>query len=90
VAAQRPWPRVEVDEPTWREAVVGLAAGEATLLGLWSDGDAVHLALHGSETPQVLVISMPCPARRFPSVAIAHPPALRLERVIHDLYGLEP
>jgi Ni,Fe-hydrogenase III large subunit len=90
VAAQRPWPRVEVDAPTWREAVVGLAAGEATLLGLWSDGQAVHLALSGAETPQGLVITIPCPARRFPSVAIAHPPALRLERVIRDLYGLEP
>ncbi|HEY7083754.1 MAG TPA: NADH-quinone oxidoreductase subunit C [Hyphomicrobiaceae bacterium] len=90
VAAQRPWPRVEVDAPTWREAVVGLAAGEATLLGLWSDGQAVHLALCAAETAQVLVISIPCPARRFPSVAIAHPPALRLERVIRDLYGLEP
>jgi Ni,Fe-hydrogenase III large subunit len=89
VAAHRPWPRVEVDPPTWREAVVGLAAGEATLFGLWSDGQAVHLALHGSETP-ILVISMPCPARCFPSVAIAHPPALRLERAIRDLYGLEP
>ena len=90
VAALRPWPRVVVDASTWRQAVIGLAAGEATLLGLWSDGEAVHLALHGPEPPQLLVTSLPCPARRFPSVAIAHPPALRLERTICDLYGLEP
>ncbi|HET6927649.1 MAG TPA: NADH-quinone oxidoreductase subunit C, partial [Hyphomicrobiaceae bacterium] len=90
VWAQRPWPRVVVDQPTWRQTVVGLAAGEATLLGLWSDGEAVHMALHGPEAPEVLVVSAPCPARRFPSVAIAHPPALRLERMIWDLYGLEP
>jgi Ni,Fe-hydrogenase III large subunit len=88
--AQRPWPRVVVDAPTWRQAVVGVAAGQATLLGLWSDGQAVHLALYAQEPPRVLVVSVPCPARRFPSVAVTHPPALRLERTIRDLYGLEP
>ena len=45
VAAHRPWPRVVVDADIWRQAVLGIAAGEATLLGLWSDGEAVHLAL---------------------------------------------
>jgi Ni,Fe-hydrogenase III large subunit len=90
VAAHRPWPRVVVDAPTWRQAVLGVAAGEATLLGLWSDGEAVHLALHAEEAPEVLVISLPCPERRFPSVAATHPPALRLERTICDLYGFEP
>src|SRR5262245_16217957 len=89
-AAQRPWPRVVVNAQTWRQAVVGVAAGQATLLGLWSDGEAVHLALHAEAAPQLLVISLFCPARRFPSVALAHPPALRLERAINDLYGLEP
>src|SRR5262249_12227158 len=68
----------------------GVARGEATLLGLWSDGEAVHLALHAEAAPQVLVVSLPCPTRSFPSVAVAHPPALRLERTIRDLYGLEP
>ena len=90
VAAHRPWPRVVVNAPTWRQAVVGVAAGEATLLGLWSDGQAVHLALYADATPQLLVVSVPCPERRFPSVAVTHPPALRLERTISDLYGLEP
>ena len=90
VAAHRPWPRVVVDAATWRQAVLGIAAGEATLLGLWSDGEAVHLALHAEEAPELLVISLPCPERRFPSVAATHPPALRLERTIRDLYALEP
>jgi len=90
VPAHRPWPRVVVNAPTWRQAVVGVAAREATLLGLWSDGEAVHLALYADGAPQVLVVSMPCPDRRFPSVAVTHPPALRLERTISDLYGLEP
>ena len=45
VEAHRPWPRVIVEEETWRQAIVGVAAREATLIGLWSDGEAVHLGL---------------------------------------------
>ena len=89
VAAQRPWPRIVVDAKTWRQAVLGIAAGEAMLSSLWSDGEAVHLALVSEDAPQLLVMSLPCPERRFPSVAVTHPPALRLERAIADLYGLE-
>jgi Ni,Fe-hydrogenase III large subunit len=91
VAAHRPWPRVVVDADAWRQAVLGIAAGEATMLGLWSDGEAVHLGLIAEPTAaEPLVVSLPCPERRFPSVGATHPPALRLERAICDLYGLEP
>ncbi len=90
VAAHRPWPRVVVDAETWRQAIVGLAAGEATLLALWSDGEAVHMGLVGASNAQIAVVSLPCPERRFPSVGLTHTPALRLERTIRDLYGLEP
>ena len=90
VAAHRPWPRVVIDADVWRQTALGVAAGEATLLGLWSDGDAVHLALIAEPTTELLVVSLPCPERRFPSVGATHPPALRLERAICDLYGLEP
>jgi Ni,Fe-hydrogenase III large subunit len=88
VAAHRPWPRVIVDRNTWREAIIGLAAGEATLLNLWSDGAAVHMGLTAGD--EFAVVSLPVPERRFPSVALSHLPALRLERAIRDLYGLEP
>jgi Ni,Fe-hydrogenase III large subunit/Ni,Fe-hydrogenase III component G len=90
VEAHRPWPRVIVDEETWRQGIVGVAAREATLVGLWSDGGAVHLALMQEPAGELLVVSLPCTAQRFPSVALSHPPALRLERAIRDLYGLEP
>jgi Ni,Fe-hydrogenase III large subunit len=90
VEGHRPWPRVIVDGETWRQAVLGVAAGEATLAGLWSDGDAVHLGLAQEPAGELLVVSLPCPGRRFPSVALTHAPALRLERAIRDLYGLEP
>ena len=90
VEGHRPWPRVVVDEEVWRQAILGIAAGEATLFGLWSDGEAVHLALAAQAVAKLLVVSLPCPERRFPSVARTHAPALRLERTIRDLYGLEP
>jgi Ni,Fe-hydrogenase III large subunit len=89
VPGHRPWPRVDVDEDLWRQAVLGLAAGEATLLGLWSDGHAVHLALAEETTREPLVISLAVRSGRFPSVAYTHAPAIRLERALRDLYGLE-
>ncbi len=94
VTAHRPWPRVIVDADVWRQAVLGIAAGEATLLGLWSDGEAVHMALLAAEDAnsrhRVVVASLVAAGRRYPSVAITHPPALRLERALRDLYGIEP
>ncbi len=87
VGEHRPWPRVVVDAGVWREAIAGLAAGEATLLGLWSDGESVHMALTAAD--EFAVVSLAVQDGRFPSVALSHPPALRLERTICDLYGLE-
>jgi hypothetical protein len=90
VGSHRPWTRVVIDEGTWRDAIVAVAAGEATLTGLWSDGEAVHLGLMQEAPPQFVVLSLRCPERHFPSVGLAYPPALRLDRAIRDLYGLEP
>src|SRR5262245_13121483 len=89
IERHKPWPRVVVDEDVWRQAILGLAAGEATLLGLWSDRADVHLAMV-QEPGDVLVISLAAREGRFPSVAYTDAPALRLERAIRDLYGLEP
>jgi Ni,Fe-hydrogenase III large subunit len=38
----------------------------------------------------VAVLSLDCPEGRFPSIAARHPPAIRPERAIADLFGLEP
>jgi len=87
-AAHAPWPRAEVDAAGWRHAVARLALGEWTLLALWGEPAMVHMAvLAGVE---IAVLSLPCPAGRFPSVGARHPPAIRLERSIRDLFGLEP
>jgi Ni,Fe-hydrogenase III large subunit len=36
------------------------------------------------------VLTLPCPHDKFPSVAAQHPPAVRLERSVRDLLGIEP
>jgi Ni,Fe-hydrogenase III large subunit len=48
----------------------------------------VHMALMDADTEEVAVISLDCPDRSYPSVGAHHPPALRLERTINDLFGL--
>src|SRR5207248_1980889 len=67
-----------------------LADGRLTLLGLWGEPATVHMALLDEQSNEIAVISLACSAGRFPSVGARHPPALRLERTIRDLFGLEP
>jgi Ni,Fe-hydrogenase III large subunit len=95
-------PRVVVDEHAWRLASDRLAAGNWVLLGLWADTSAVHMAVldqqqadgagHGDGRPtpaHVVVLSLECRDGRFPSVGAVHAPAIRLERAIGSLFGLE-
>jgi len=72
----------------WAQAIGRLADGECTLLGLWADGDVVHMALldRGCRIDRV---SYRCTDGSYPSVGASHAPALRLERAIRDLHGLE-
>jgi len=85
-----PWPRAVVDEDVWNSAAGLLAEGGAVLAGLWGEANAVHMALRTEGSGAGIVLSIDCPAGRFPSIARLHPPALRLERSIRDLFGLEP
>src|SRR5262249_52434514 len=64
--------------------------GRATLLGLWGDVGAVHMAVMDERTHDSAVVTVECPEGGFPSVGAVHPPAIRLERAIRSLYGLEP
>jgi Ni,Fe-hydrogenase III large subunit len=88
VPAHRPWPRVLVGEQGWLKAIDLLAAGDVTLLGFWGEVSAVHLVLLGG-ADEIAIVSLECESGRFPSVAARHAPALRLERTIHDLFGLD-
>ena len=87
--AHRPFPRVMVTSEGWRRAVQELVEARATLLGLWGDIGAVHLALIEEPSAEIVVLTLPCPDGKFPSVGALPPPAIRLERAIKDLYGFE-
>jgi Ni,Fe-hydrogenase III large subunit len=87
-SAAHPHPRVIVEEAAWLRAGERLAGGSGTMLGLWADGDAVNLCV--LEANEIATLSFACRQRRFPSIGRWHPPALRLERAIRDLFGLEP
>jgi Ni,Fe-hydrogenase III large subunit len=86
----RPWPRVVVNEDGWRFVGSQLSAGYWTLLALWGDAADVHMAVLDETAREIAVITLPCPDGRFPSVGALHPPAIRLERALRDLYGIEP
>jgi Ni,Fe-hydrogenase III large subunit len=82
------WARSIADRAAWQQATQRLQAGEASLLGLWAEPGFAHMALMHSQAFEVL--SFACDANRFPSVGRLHPPAIRPERAIRDLVGLEP
>ena len=83
-----PWPRIVVDAHLWKFAAGELAQGGWSLLGLWGEPTTVHMAVIDRDTAEVAVISLDCPSRVYPSVSQHHPPAIRLERTINDLFGL--
>jgi Ni,Fe-hydrogenase III large subunit len=97
-----PWRRFDVDAPTWTAIVQSLGGGEGDLLGLWGDIDTIHMALRAPPADPFVVslactLTRPSPASgegtergNFPSVGRFHPPAIRLERTICDLYGYRP
>jgi len=85
----RPWPRAQVGDEGWRQAIDQLATGRLVLLGLWGDAPVVHMALLDGLGGDIAVISYTCKSRKYPSVGARHAPAIRLERAISDLSGLE-
>lgn len=88
VQQHRPWPRATVDASVWTFAASELAHGRWSLLGLWGEPSTVHMAIMDGHTAEVATVSLDCPDRTYPSVGKHHPPALRLERAINDLFGL--
>ena len=76
-----------VSEREWSEAADALAAGRLTLLGLWGDAPDVHMATLDA-AGGIAVLTYTCETGAYPSIAARHPPAIRFERAIRDLYGL--
>jgi len=90
VENHRPWRRAIVDKAIWQAIAKQLGVSRWTLSGLWGDTGAVHMALLDEDAAGMAVVTLPCPEGHFPSVGQSHPPAIRLERTIRDLFGLEP
>jgi Ni,Fe-hydrogenase III large subunit len=74
-----------VDETRWWQAAEQLRDGRLTLLGLWGEREAVRMAV--LEAAGNIAVLRLAAAGVFPSVGAHHPPAIRLERAIRDLYG---
>ena len=83
-----PWPRAVVGAHLWKFAANGLAQSHWSLLGLWGESSTVHMAIMDERTAEIAVISLDCPDKSYPSVGLHHPPTLRLERAVNDLFGL--
>jgi Ni,Fe-hydrogenase III large subunit len=83
------WTRSVVNRDAWQQAAQRLHSGEWSLLGLWGEPGFAHLAALERKTEEFRLLSVACEANRFPSVGRLHPPAIRLERALHDLAGLE-
>lgn len=89
VKYHRPHMRTIVNAELWRFAIDQVADGHWTLLALWADENTVYMGLLDEQAGKIGVISLECVEGRYPSVAQKHPPALRLERAIFDLFGLQ-
>jgi Ni,Fe-hydrogenase III large subunit len=85
----RSWPRIAVGATTWRGIGEALREGKLDLLGEWGDEEAVHCALYEPATRQACLASIDASSGKVPSLAVFQASALRLERTIQDLFGLE-
>jgi Ni,Fe-hydrogenase III large subunit len=79
---------LKVDSDGWRRAIQTLVDGHRTLVALWGEPGAVRMATSGPG--EIGVLQLACAASAYPSVGTRFAPAIRLERAIRDLYGLEP
>ncbi len=90
VPEHRPWPRAIVGRAGWEAATHRLHSGDWSLLGLWGEPAFAHMAAMERASAECAVLSFAAEGNRFPSVGRSHPPAIRLERAVRDLVGLEP
>lgn len=84
------WQRSIKRREDWEQTALRLQAGELALFGLWGEPGFAHMALMEQATQASLVLSVECDGNRYPSVGRVHAPAIRPERAMRDLVGLEP
>ena len=88
ILQRRPWPRAVVGAHLWRFVANELVQGRLSLLGLWGEPSMVHMAIMDGDTAEIAIVSLDCPDRSYTSIGRHHPPALRQERAINDLFGI--
>lgn len=82
------WTSTTVDARAWSATGERLRAGELSLVSLWGEARRTHMAvMDASFRPSLLHLE--CRDNRFPSIGRLHAPAIRLERAMRDLAGLE-
>ncbi len=81
--------RTEVTAEEWNGLAYACAEGQYDLTALWIDGDRARMALLSRNHGRAIA-SLRCDGGHYPSVGRIHPPAIRLERAMRDLYGTIP
>jgi Ni,Fe-hydrogenase III large subunit len=89
VSAHRGYPRRRAPRDGWRALGEALLERSLALLGLWGDRSEVHAAVYDQRSRELAVLSHEVAERRAPSLGVFHPAAIRLERAIQDLFGIE-
>jgi Ni,Fe-hydrogenase III large subunit len=79
---------LKVDAQTWKAAGERLQSGQLALLSLWGEPGLAHMALL-EPSAAISLLQLPCPEQRLPSIGRLHAPAIRLERAMRDLAGLD-
>jgi Ni,Fe-hydrogenase III large subunit len=82
------WPRVRLGYRAWQRMYEAVSGGELDLVALWGEPDSVHLAVR--QGTDGAIFTHACPHGTYPSLGQRHAPAIRLERALKDLVGLDP
>jgi len=90
VAGAAPWPHALIDRASWLELAGLLEHRRFTLVALWSDEELVHAAVLDADAGEAAILGIACAGGRYPSLGRLHPPAIRPERALRDLSGIEP
>jgi Ni,Fe-hydrogenase III large subunit len=79
--------RADVSEGEWQALGLACAEGHYDFAALWIDAGRARMALTSRDGAVRIIASLALAGGGYPSIGRVHPPAIRLERAMHDLYG---
>jgi Ni,Fe-hydrogenase III large subunit/Ni,Fe-hydrogenase III component G len=79
-----------VDVLQWRPMCVEFAARGGRLVALWGSDVGGAYAIHAAlaDASDLVVLTLPLEGATYPDVSDIFPAAIRLQRAVHDLFGL--